>query len=264
MHPVLLEMGGYVIPTYGAATVFAFFVCLFSILRTFPRETLSYFDVYNFFLIVMLVIVGSNFIQLLASQNFNLRETLKLFHFFSSRGNFASYPTMIASLILMYGYCKIRHIPYLATLDFFFPYTMLALAIQRTFGCFMAGCCYGLPTTVPWGIRFPEFTSAGRAFPHLFIHPTQLYYGLSAFAIWLLLINYKRIYQDDNRQAGEISAIGLMLLSITYFFITFFRGDAIPMLDGYSLTLGQWGAIGLFLVGTILHIVVRLRKQNYP
>ena len=31
---------------------------------------------------------------------------------------------------------------------------MLALAFGRI-GCFLNGCCYGRPTTLPWGVRFP-------------------------------------------------------------------------------------------------------------
>jgi phosphatidylglycerol:prolipoprotein diacylglycerol transferase len=35
-------------------------------------------------------------------------------------------------------------------------------------GCYRAGCCYGTPTELPWGVEFP-------AVDHLHRHPTQLY-----------------------------------------------------------------------------------------
>jgi phosphatidylglycerol:prolipoprotein diacylglycerol transferase len=44
----------------------------------------------------------------------------------------------------------------------------LALAVGR-WGCFFGGCCYGTPTTLPWGV---DFGDAVRR------HPTQIYESL--------------------------------------------------------------------------------------
>lgn len=58
----------------------------------------------------------------------------------------------------------------------------VALAIGR-WGCFFNGCCYGIPTEMPWGVNF--FGDGPR-------HPTQLYevafHALMAIAIWRLAI----------------------------------------------------------------------------
>ncbi len=52
------------------------------------------------------------------------------------------------------------------------------IAIGRL-GCFVGGCCYGTPTTLPWGVVFSSVDSVAR-------HPTQLYesifHGLCALA----------------------------------------------------------------------------------
>ncbi len=48
-----------------------------------------------------------------------------------------------------------------------------AIAVGR-FGCLLFGCCYGLPTTLPWGIGFPSAEDGGTI-PR---HPTQLYESL--------------------------------------------------------------------------------------
>lgn len=45
-----------------------------------------------------------------------------------------------------------------------------SIAVGRL-ACFCGGCCYGTPTTLPWGIRFP-------AIDDLLRHPTQLYESL--------------------------------------------------------------------------------------
>ena len=60
----------------------------------------------------------------------------------------------------------------------------ITFALVRT-GCFLAGCDYGLPTALPWGVRFPPGSLAAvdharrgfvpRGAPSLPVHPTQLY-----------------------------------------------------------------------------------------
>lgn len=66
------------------------------------------------------------------------------------------------------------------------------LALGHAFGrigCFMAGCCYGRPTRLPWGVRFPASPFfAGPVGASL--HPVQLYeaaaeLGLAAVSGWL-------------------------------------------------------------------------------
>ena len=49
--------------------------------------------------------------------------------------------------------------------------------------CFHAGCCYGTPTDLPWGVVFPDVDAVAR-------HPTQLYEAgfhlLMAGGLWIL------------------------------------------------------------------------------
>jgi len=54
----------------------------------------------------------------------------------------------------------------------------VAIGIGRL-ACFSAGCCYGKPTALPWGMVFPRVDLQNR-------HPTQLYeaaFHLSAAAV---------------------------------------------------------------------------------
>jgi phosphatidylglycerol:prolipoprotein diacylglycerol transferase len=61
----------------------------------------------------------------------------------------------------------------------------LGYGITR-FGCFLNGCCYGRPTSLPWGVRFPLFPdSAITTEPS---HPTQIYAALGSFLILAVLL----------------------------------------------------------------------------
>ncbi len=54
--------------------------------------------------------------------------------------------------------------------DWFAAPVAAAVAMGRL-GCFRAGCCFGTPTTLPWGVAFPLAPDGGTV-PR---HPTQLY-----------------------------------------------------------------------------------------
>jgi phosphatidylglycerol:prolipoprotein diacylglycerol transferase len=64
-------------------------------------------------------------------------------------------------------------------LDALVPAGLVALAIGRV-GCFLAGCCYGRPTALPWGVVFPALGPPAR-------HPLQLYSAAGDLLLLLLL-----------------------------------------------------------------------------
>lgn len=80
------------------------------------------------------------------------------------------------------------------------PGLALGSAVMRL-GCFLNGCCFGVETSLPWGVAFPVASpahtyQADRRFDALFdapraVHPTQLYELAAALiagmlAVWLL------------------------------------------------------------------------------
>ena len=86
--------------------------------------------------------------------------------------------------------------------DLLAPNLGLAIAVMRI-GCFLNGCCFGTPTNLPWGIKFPIFSDAhlhqlstGQAtiFGSIPVHPTQIYELLAALigsAIAILILKKK-------------------------------------------------------------------------
>jgi phosphatidylglycerol:prolipoprotein diacylglycerol transferase len=53
-------------------------------------------------------------------------------------------------------------------------------------GCFLNGCCYGRPTTLPWGVHFPPDSFASLEFGQVAVHPSQLYFAAAGFALFAL------------------------------------------------------------------------------
>ncbi len=77
----------------------------------------------------------------------------------------------------------------LNVLDAAAPSLALGSAIGRM-GCFLNGCCFGVPTDGPLGIIFPPGSMAGTTYPGIPLHPVQLYMVadnllIVAFLLWI-------------------------------------------------------------------------------
>ena len=71
--------------------------------------------------------------------------------------------------------CKIKKYSFVDFADLAMPFLMLSRAFGRI-GCLLAGCCYGIETTLPWGFQF--------LFDGVMRHPTQAYAMACAFGIF--------------------------------------------------------------------------------
>jgi hypothetical protein len=82
----------------------------------------------------------------------------------------------MAALIAATVYIRRHQLPPLPTADVFAPGIALGHGIGRL-GCFAAGCCWGVPTKLPWGVTFtnPLFHDLVGVPLDIKLHPTQLY-----------------------------------------------------------------------------------------
>lgn len=81
------------------------------------------------------------------------------------------------------------------------PAFALAHAIGRI-GCFLVGDDYGLPSTLPWAVAFPE----GRPPTDIPVHPTQLYEAVALMPLLWLLLRLRRQRWPDRVVLGTYLA----------------------------------------------------------
>ncbi|MCB9646239.1 MAG: prolipoprotein diacylglyceryl transferase [Deltaproteobacteria bacterium] len=145
-------------------------------------------------------------------------------------GGLAFIGAAVVSLLFAILYLRRIGAPLLPVLDAL----TLGIALTHGFGrlgCFFAGCCYGRPTDLPWGVSFPVgsiaqatlanlgLIGADAATPHL--HPTQLYESFATFVIGFLLLAWYR----RKPAPGMILTGYLLAYPVTRFFLELVRDD---------------------------------------
>jgi phosphatidylglycerol---prolipoprotein diacylglyceryl transferase len=107
----------------------------------------------------------------------------------------------------------------------------VGVAIGRV-ACFFGGCCYGTPTSLPWGVCFSH---AGDTLPR---HPTQLYEAAFHFTMAGLLWSL----QQRKLFKGQLIKLYILLYLGYRFFTEFIRPE--PQVFA-GLTGYQWAALCL-------------------
>ena len=126
----------------------------------------------------------------------------------------------------------------------------VAIALGRL-GCLLYGCCYGVPTDLPWGLRFVTAADAGT----LARHPAQLYemaFHLSAAAI--ALVAERRGVLRQRRMPAYLIAYAV------YRFVSeFWRTEPAGL---FGLTFYQWSAVPI-AVGFLV-VLMRIKPAEQP
>jgi phosphatidylglycerol:prolipoprotein diacylglycerol transferase len=100
--------------------------------------------------------------------------------------------------------------------DYAAPGFALGIGVGRI-GCYMAGCCYGTPTDLPWAIQFGHSHASGGV-P---IHPVQLYDAFFGIAVFALCV----VFWKKKKFPGQFFALFVMAYAAWRFTTEIFRGD---------------------------------------
>lgn len=109
--------------------------------------------------------------------------------------------------------------PVLASLDALMPALFVGLAVGRL-GCLLAGCCYGRPTSLPWGITYPSAHAGHALYGDFALHPTPVYSVIIAIGIAVVA----HLMRARVRE-GVVFVFSLVAYSAARGFIEWTRGD---------------------------------------
>jgi phosphatidylglycerol---prolipoprotein diacylglyceryl transferase len=141
-------------------------------------------------------------------------------------------------------FCWRRGKRWLPTMDFIAPLVPLGLAAGRL-GNFINGELPGRPTTLPWGMWFPQHDVERVA-----RHPSQLYqFALEGLLLFVLLW----LYSSKPRPTGAVSGAFLVGYGFFRFVVEFARQpDDFLGLLGFGLSMGQWLSLPMIAAGFAL------------
>jgi len=141
-----------------------------------------------------------------------------------SGAGLTAWGAVLGAALGIWIYSKVSRLQFGYLADLIAPGIILAQAVGRV-GCTINGCCYGLPTSLPWGVVYTHPNSL--AFGAGVVHPTQVYeiiFNLLAFG---LLFTLRGRLKPD----GSLFLIYLSLYSSWRLGIDFVR-EGTPFLFG--------------------------------
>lgn len=261
MYPEIFRIGSFPINTYGVLMALSFLAALYVAARLGARDGLPRERIFDLGLWMLLAgLVGSKLLLMWVEPEYRASFwNLISLDFLRSGGVW--YGGFLGGLTVGYLLMRRYGLPWWKTADAFAPGLALGQAIGRQ-GCFAAGCCWGKPTDLPWGVRFTELAHTITGVPvDVHLHPTQLYesftmLGIFAFLVWL---HRRKLF------SGQVILFYMTLYGIARFAIEFFRNDPRGDLAGVTsvtgLSTSQLISLLVGLAGLVL-LVVRWRRAR--
>ena len=259
MHPILFEIGGFPVYTYGLLLAAAYLLGLqFAVVRGRKRG-LNPNQIMDLGIwIIVSALVGAKLMLVVVERDkfgWNWQELLNLFR---SAGVF--YGGLIAAIAVALWYMWRHKMPTWTVTDVFAPGIALGHVVGRL-GCLFAGCCFGKPTTMPWGITFHNKFAEQNAGTTLGIplHPTQLYEAGAELLILAVLLLTER---KGRPFPGRTFWSYMLLYGVSRFTIEFYRGDSRGTIGFLSMSLSTSQFISLLIVPVSLVMLVVLAAGN--
>ncbi|MFN7019408.1 MAG: prolipoprotein diacylglyceryl transferase [Fimbriimonadales bacterium] len=251
MRPELIKIGPLTLYTYGFMWMVGIWLAVWRALRHAPRYGIKPDDALDIaFWSLAVGIVGGRLAFVLTNWSHYAADPMSILRVWE--GGMSYFGGFGLAIIAAIYIIRRRAIPLWQLGDLAAPSLALGYAIARI-GCFAAGCCYGVPTALPWGVRFPGHDHA--------VHPTQLY----ATAMNLLLFAILSFWASRRQFEGQLFA-GFLILHGFYRFINeFFRAGATSKLMLGVFTYGHLVAMLVILIGAGLYGVLasRAKQQVY-
>jgi len=210
-----IHLGPLTLGTYGLMVWLGLVAGFYALQADLRRRRLAG-DAYFIILgIAVAGLVGSKLYHDLESPREFLAHPLI---FFSNTG-FAWFGAVLGGLLALGLFSRHYRIPYLTMLDVCAPAATVGYAIGRL-GCLLAGDGdYGVPTSLPWGMSFPN----GLVPTTERVHPTPIYECLAWLLIFWLLWREGRRATEIQRPAGLVLSHYLILTGLARFLVEFIR-----------------------------------------
>jgi phosphatidylglycerol:prolipoprotein diacylglycerol transferase len=175
--------------------------------------------------------------------------------FIFTRYGFAWFGGFLGGFAALLILARREQIPALTFLDACSPAAAVGYAIGRI-GCFLSGDGdYGIPTSLPWGMSFPN----GVVPTTERVHPTPLY----EFAAWMLIAYVLwRIgarFLQEGKPSGRVFCAYLILTGVARFLVELIRLNPRSF---WGMSNAQTASVASILLGLI--VVISRKPEALP
>lgn len=259
MHPVLVELGPFVVRSYGALLAISFLLGVSFAARRAKRDGLDPDLLLSIaWTIVVAGVGGARLLYVLQHPGEFSGDLLGIFRVWE--GGLTLYGGLIlASLSTILILRKRTDRPWGYT-DVLAPFVALGEGITRV-GCFLNGCCFGRECSLPWAVTYPASSHASDIFghPHL-LHPSQLYQsilamGVFAFTSWV----WRR-----RRFEGQVFWLWVILDPVARLVADVFRyyePGQVTMLGPIPLAQSQLTSVAMIAIGVVGYVLSSRRHR---
>jgi phosphatidylglycerol:prolipoprotein diacylglycerol transferase len=209
MYPVLVEIGGFEVTSFGAMLAVAALVGLWIFRRELRRSGLPESGVDAALAGVLGGVVGAKLLWVVEHLSTDAWTSL-LF----SRGGLSWFGGFAGGVLAGTFVIRRQRLPLMATIAAATPGLAIGHALGRI-GCLLVGDDYGTPTDLPWGIAFPE----GLPPTDVPVHPTMVYESIALAPIAAVLFGLRRRGAEDRSVVGAY----LVMTASTRFLIQWIR-----------------------------------------
>ena len=240
MYPVILHLGPLTIYSYGLMMAIAFLTAGYLTglelnRKGFDGELASSIVFWG----AVGGLVGSRILAIFEDWNDFIADPI---HGIFTGAGFVWYGGLIGGFLAVSWTIRRNGLPWLPTVDCIAPALSLGHGIGRI-GCHLAGDGdWGVETTVPWGVAYPNAIVGWNYPPGVRVHPTPLYEVAAYSAIFLVLWSIRKRSLPD----GTLLWLYLILGGLARFVIELVRINP-PVVAG--LSQAQLISIGLIVVG---------------
>ncbi len=264
MYPELFRIGSFPINTYGVLLALGLLLALFVAAKLGERDGLPKERIYDLGLWTIIGgLIGSKILMFFTEDNVNIFSL----DFLRSGGVY--YGGFLGGFLALAFLIRYYKFSFWKVADAFAPGVALGQFFGRQ-GCFSAGCCWGKPTDLFWGVHFTEAAHENTGVPiisadggALHLHPTQLYESFAMLIVFGILVYLHK----KKRFNGQVLIAYMILYPIVRFTIEFFRDDPRGNLFGLTTLTGLSTSqiISLMVAfGAMVFMYWRLKRVQSP
>jgi phosphatidylglycerol:prolipoprotein diacylglycerol transferase len=222
MYPILFEVAGWPVYSYGLLLALAYLVGLQMAVVRARRQGIDSTKVMDLGIyLIIAALVGAKLMLVAVDFDYFRAQPRELLSLVRAGGVF--YGGLLAALGVGLWLVRRYQLNIWTVADLMAPGIALGHVVGRM-GCLLAGCCYGRPTTMPWGITFTNPAAAANVGTPLGVplHPTQLYDAFGELLIMVVLLTTER---RGKAFTGRTFWLYMLLYGINRFIVEMFRGD---------------------------------------